>query len=210
MSLLILIVFSLPSSEAPSSLAVASLPKKPYSLDTSSYPKIIKITYPQPPKEFNTKLKLFIISECNRNDVPYLLVFKLIEKESSWDRKARNYNKDEEGNVVSIDYGLMQINSTNLELFSKLYRSKDREASSYDIKYNAYDNVEMGIKHLKDLYTTHGSWKEAVMAYNGGSPRVFHKKVKASTKEYAEYICPIENWWTFPTNVVLDKNGRIL
>lgn len=169
--------------------------------------EVIKIKYPEPPKSFDTKLKLFIISQCNENGVPYLLVFKLIEKESQWDMYSKGYNLDSKGQVLSIDYGLMQINSANLAIFPVLYRDEERLASSYNIKSNPYDNAEVGIKHLKDLYTQFHSWQDAVAAYNGGSYRVLRGKVRESTKNYVLYICPVDLWWEFPSNVLVERSA---
>jgi hypothetical protein len=144
------------------------------------------------------------MQECSRQDVPYLLVFKLIERESEWRLSAKNINRNPKtGKIVSIDYGRFQINSLNIQHFIDIYKSPDRKASSYDLINNPYDNAEIGIKYLADLYSQFGNWRQAVQAYNGGAHRIKTDGPKASTVEYQQYIIPVDNWWEFPSNVVV-------
>lgn len=177
--------------------------KKPI---TDLKPPIIKITYPEPPSTFPYKLKLFIMSQCTQNNVPYLLVFKLIEKESQWNLHARNYNVDSHGKVWSIDYNLMQINSTNISKFKEKYHAQARTPESYDAINNPYDNTELGIKHLSDLYNTLHDWGKVVAAYNAGLTRVLNNGIKDVTKEYADYIVPYPEWWNQPEGVLIVKD----
>lgn len=166
-------------------------------------PNPILIQYPEPPDTFPFKLKLFIISECNRRRVPYLLVFRFITRESQWDIRARGYNFDKKGKIVSTDYGLMQINSSNIVRFIKWYRDPKRSIKSYDPIHNPYDNVELGIKHLRDLYNYLKDWKLVAEAYNGGLDRVRNNNMKDSTKDYADFIVPYPDWWEEPDGVQL-------
>jgi hypothetical protein len=165
----------------------------------------IFITYPQPPVWFDQKLKLYIMKTCREEQVPYLLVFKLIERESQW-RKDIAHNRDKKGNIKSTDYGLLQINSLNVPTFIGLYKDRNRTVKSYDIVHNSYDNVQIGIRHLHDLYSLFGDWEKAILAYNCGSKAVFANRIPATTIAYAKNIIPHSFWWDDPEDVVLIKD----
>ena len=165
----------------------------------------IKITYPLPPKWFNHRLLMYIIKECDNTHVPYLLVFKLIELESRWHCEDNSANRDNKGKLLSVDYGLMQINSLNIDNFITLYKDRNRSAKSYDIKHNSYDNAQIGIRHLADLYNKFRSWPLAIGAYNAGYTSIAKGYCPDSTKSYIKYIIPVDKWWAFPTNVIVSR-----
>jgi soluble lytic murein transglycosylase-like protein len=165
--------------------------------------KKIIIKYPIPPAWFNKDLLNYISKECKKNNVPVLLVHKLIEQESQWHSNSPSPNYDRHHNLLSIDYGLMQINSDNLERFAHAYKEPWRSEKSYNPMHNSWDNVHFGICYLRDLYLQFGNWKDAVAAYNGGTKRVKNNTLKKSTQEYVNTVCPVTDWWlTLPTNYV--------
>jgi soluble lytic murein transglycosylase-like protein len=146
------------------------------------------------------------MKECDnprfKTKIPYLLVFKQIEYESGWRQKIAIPNKDEHGKIVSYDYGMMQINSTNIKKFIHDYKDPDRSEKSYDVVNNAFDNVQIGIRHLRHMYEQFDCWKYALTAYNAGPDNV-SKELKPVTKRYLAYIIPIDEWWKFPETVVI-------
>ncbi len=158
----------------------------------------VTIKLPKVPKSVDDKLVQFAYQQCMEHSVPYLLFFKLVELESGWDIYSTNYNRDKKGKVKSIDRGICQINSKNFVLFKNLYHSKDRTPESYNITESPYDNIEIGVKHLRDLYNEFSDWKLAIIAYNCGGTAVHKNRVPDSTKKYAARIMPCDYWWNYP------------
>lgn len=116
------------------------------------------------------------------------------KKESQWKRKVVGRNRDAEGNILSYDYGPLQLNSNNIESFSKKYGISWKESDyNSDIYYMC-----ICIDYYKDLRTRY-SEKEAWMAYNGGESRVKRNCVRTVVKEYAEtvyeYTSNFRNEW---------------
>lgn len=62
--------------------------------------------------------KADVIAELDRlataYGIPKDILKAVAQKESNFDTTALNQNKDKKGNIVSTDYGLMQINSSNI------------------------------------------------------------------------------------------------
>lgn len=177
------------------------IPNRLYTVELPAKKIIIK--YPIPPPWFNKELLSYISKECEKYNVPVVLVHKLIEQESQWHSNSPSPNYDKHHRILSIDYGLMQINSDNIERFSHNYKEPWRSEKSYNPIHNSWDNVHLGICYLRDLYTQFGNWKNAVAAYNGGTRRVINNTLKKSTQEYVNIVCPVNDWWlTLPTNYV--------
>lgn len=168
--------------------------------------EIVYISYPHPPKTIDFQFLFYISQECSNNNVPYLLVLKLIEKESNWKKNAIGYNFDPfTGELKSTDHGYFQINSLFFEDFIERYKDTDRDSKSYDLIHNIYDNAQIGIRHLSFLYSYFHNWTQAVQAYNAGAYRIETDGPSSLTKEYQEYIVPIENWWNFPPHIKILK-----
>lgn len=81
--------------------------------------------------------------------------------ESNFNPKAYNENKNKSGQVISRDYGLMQINST---WFAKLSAFNVSEKNIYDPCFN----VALGAWVLSSNFATHGYNWNSVGAYNAG------------------------------------------
>jgi len=159
------------------------------------------IIYPSPPSWVKNTIVLFIMKECEKSNVPYLLIFKMIEYESGWNQSRYFLNKDNRGKIVSIDYGYLMINSLNIKNFIHSFKDSNRKESSYDVINNVYDNIQIGIRYLRSCYDQTGSWTLAVTAYNAGPANAINGTIGLRTKQYVNYIIPIENWWTFPDTV---------
>jgi soluble lytic murein transglycosylase-like protein len=146
------------------------------------------------PKNFDKKLIQYIKEECLRSQVPFSLICALIKKESQWyiNCHSDNYYKKK---LMSTDYGLMQLNNLYSRGFIIQFKDKFRTIESYDVIDNPYDNVQIGIRHLRFLYDQLGNWRKSVMAYNAGIYRVLTKNVPDSTIAYVKEVCPIDNWW---------------
>lgn len=84
-----------------------------------------------------------IYNICLELELDYDLALAKISLESNFDMYAKGYNKDEDGNILSVDIGLMQVNSNNLEWADELC------GRELDIYNNVYDNIEAGLRIYK-------------------------------------------------------------
>jgi soluble lytic murein transglycosylase-like protein len=198
-----LIMITIPQGDAPFSMTQPSpLKELPISIAKAVLKFPTEIVYPTPPKWIPNSYILYVMKECNRWGIPYLLVFKLIERESEWRQTAINVNRDPvTRKVLSYDYGRMQINSLNFKAFIEMYKDSNRTIKSYDLINNAFDNAQIGIRHLADLYEQFDNWTLAITAYNAGPLNTIKGTISARTKNYINYIIPVEGWWTFPDTV---------
>lgn len=154
----------------------------------------IKVTPSYPPEELGSTFQAFLETECATNGVPYLLACKLISIESQWHQSACHPNIVD-GEVVSTDYGIMQLNSIYIKPMINANKDRHRYIEDYDIIGSKFDNVQIGVRHLADLYKTLRSWRKAVMAYNCGLPSVMINRIPPTTQIYVDLICPYEGWW---------------
>ena len=127
------------------------------------------------PKEY----RLLINTLNMEYGIPPWILPRMIKKESEWKVKAVS-KKNDNG---SIDYGLMQLNSNNLEEFT--WRFNDFKEIDY---FDPVTNITIGAKYLAHLYKQFGTWEEAIMAYNCGPTKVRKNKIPPSTKVYVNEI----------------------
>lgn len=97
-------------------------------------------------------LKTYIRELCATYQIPEMLVFAVIEKESSWNANAVNYNE--------TCFGLMQINTIN---FAWL-----QEELGLDNPKDPYQNVQAGIYMLSSYIEKYIDYHMALMCYNCG------------------------------------------
>ena len=130
---------------------------------------------------FNVQLYLLQAARAvaEEHKVPVPLVYALIQKESSWRPRVIS-PKNSNG---SRDYGLMQLSSSNFEMFEWKYQPKQCYTTM-----DLYDNLDAGIRYLLEQYRRFGSWEAAVAAYNCGPNRYKTGKIPESTKKYVEDI----------------------
>ena len=118
-------------------------------------------------------------SVVETHQVPASIVYALIQKESTWYPRAKS-PKNANG---SRDYGLMQLSSSNFELFTWKYKPRYCYTTM-----DVYDNVDAGVQYLRDQYKQFGSWEAALAAYNCGPGRYKTGKIPESTKIYVRDV----------------------
>ena len=119
-----------------------------------------------------------IEEEAKLRKVPVELAYALVYTESRFKTKATHINKN-----GTVDRGVMQLNSSNKEYFSR----KFWENKPYD-SYNALEAVPIGLSYLRQLYDELGSWHAAIAAYNCGPYRYRSGQVPLSTRRYVQKI----------------------
>ncbi|CAK2097621.1 lytic transglycosylase domain-containing protein [Vibrio splendidus] len=97
--------------------------------------------------------------------------------ESNLNPNAINENKNNRGEVVSRDYGLMQINSS---WFKKL---SDFNVNDQNI-YEPCFNVSLGVWVLSSNFSSHGYNWNSIGAYNAG----FSKRTETARKIYIQKV----------------------
>ena len=90
------------------------------------------------------------------------LLTAIAKVESDYQSNAININKNSQGETTSIDYGLMQINSTWFSRLAQFGVNKDNLLS------DACYNVHIGAWVLSQNFSTHGYNWNSVGAYNAG------------------------------------------
>jgi soluble lytic murein transglycosylase-like protein len=126
------------------------------------------------------KYVALVEEQCQRHSVPVWLAARIIQNECpEWRplaRSSRNWNG-------TRDFGLMQINSANLQKFSEWYRHGD----SFD-PFSARDSLDVGLAHLRWLFEKYDDWQKAVCAYNAGETAVNLGCIPIKTIAYAQRI----------------------
>ena len=120
----------------------------------------------------------FCFDEAGRYyNVDPLLLKSIATVESSLNPNAYNENKNKSGQVVSRDFGLMQINS---HWFSKLSDFNINETNIYEPCFN----VHLGAWILSSNFASHGYNWNSVGAYNAG----FSKRTESARKIYIQKV----------------------
>lgn len=100
-----------------------------------------------------------IIKEAIERKIPVNLALAIAWWESDFKKNAINKNV-KNGEVVSVDRGIFQLNSKS---FPKL---------DIDDFYNPYKNINTGLDYIKYLYNRFDSWESVILAYNWGEGNV--------------------------------------
>ena len=90
----------------------------------------------------NYTLQKYTYDTCSEYDIDYDTVLGVIKLESDFDAECVSLNKDNNGNVLSKDEGLMQINSFHTHWYAEL-----AGLEKYD-SLDPYDSIKMGIAGL--------------------------------------------------------------
>ncbi|SON53484.1 lytic transglycosylase domain-containing protein [Vibrio tapetis] len=113
----------------------------------------------------------------NHYNVSSDLLRAIATVESNLNPNAINENKNNVGEVVSSDYGLMQINSI---WFDKLSDFNVNDQNVYDPCFN----VSLGAWVLSANFASHGYNWNSVGAYNAG----FSKRTETARKIYIQKV----------------------
>ena len=121
----------------------------------------------------------FCFEEAGRYyDVSPTLLTSIAMVESNLQADAVNENRNKRGEVVSVDYGLMQINSTWFSRLSRFGVSKD------NLLNDACFNVYIGAWVLSQNFASHGYNWNSIGAYNAG----FSAKNAAARARYIRKV----------------------
>jgi hypothetical protein len=118
-------------------------------------------------------VSIFLHAETYIYGIPETILLHLIETESNFNPNAANHNKNE-----TIDYGLMQLNSSNIEYFTWKFNN----GKPFD-PMNVKDNLFIGCAYLYYLYEYTGTWYDAIWAYNAG-PGNWNKRIMPQVTKY--------------------------
>jgi len=123
---------------------------------------------------------LFLIEEqADKYEIPTDIAYALVAAESNYELYAVNKNSDN-----TVDEGLLQLNSSNREFFTKQFWKETYEYNPF----NPQHATDIGFAYLKDLYNYFKSWEKALAAYNCGSSRVSKNTIPISTKQHVKKI----------------------
>jgi len=93
--------------------------------------------------DLDDEYQIYIYEWCKKLQLDYDIALAKIQLESRFDVNARGYNKNDQGQITSTDYGLCQINSGNLNWCNEL---AGREV---DVVNDVYDNIECALRIYK-------------------------------------------------------------
>ena len=137
---------------------------------------LVSNAYTAPPG-FDPHLLGYIDSVCAKNKIPPVVVYAIIEVESKWNTRAVGRG---------TDFGLMQLNVNYIPEFIDKYGNAGYK---YSPKSDPYDNVVIGIRHLRRLLDLfHGDYFKAIIAYNCGYSRVIESRIPLSSIDYLEKV----------------------
>ena len=142
------------STEKPKSTKKSSATKSPSKKSSSTKNKTNNTT-----KKLYTNIPLsarfqhYIDDKCKNYGISTNVVMATIWKESNFDIDIMGDHGEA--------YGLMQIQK-------KWHKARMKKVGATDL-LNCYDNVNVGIDYLAELYKIYnGNWHKTLMAYNGG------------------------------------------
>lgn len=109
----------------------------------------------------------------------------IAQQESSLSAKAVNKNRDKQGRVLSVDYGLMQVNSVHIPKLKKLGIITDYQ----DLLSKPCLNVKIGAWILAQHLQRCGVNWHCLGSYNAGfHPRSQHKRLRYAKLIYQRYV----------------------
>jgi soluble lytic murein transglycosylase-like protein len=124
-----------------------------------------------------TDYKAVIVNKANQYGVPPAIALAVAQQESS----TRQY--DSSGKVIARYEP--HLNQSSLGIFQLL------ESTARDLGVNPNDpmqNIDGGVRYLKQLYGMTGNWESALQAYNGGIGNWQRGTTSAAAKSYAVQV----------------------
>ena len=110
---------------------------------------------------------------CIKNKISVKITYLLVMTESEFKSNAINKNLDDEGNVLSVDEGVFQLNSKNYDYFKNKYNN----GKDYD-PYNWKDNIRIGCQVYADLVRQCGNYYDATASFCMGKTK-YYKYINA-------------------------------
>ena len=139
------------STEKPKSTKKSSATKSPSKKSSSTNVKSSKKLYTNIP--LSARFQRHIDEKCKDYGISTNVVMAVIWKESNFDIDVMGDHGEA--------YGLMQVQK-------KWHKARMKKVGATDL-LNCYDNVNVGIDYLAELYKIYnGNWHKTLMAYNGG------------------------------------------
>ena len=152
------------STEKPKSNKKSSATKSPGKKSSSTNVKSSKKLYTNIP--LSARFQRHIDEKCKSYGISTNVVMATIWKESNFDIDVMGDHGE--------SYGLMQVQK-------KWHKARMKKVGATDL-LNCYDNVNVGIDYLAELYKIYnGNWHKTLMAYNGGHAYC-KRRVKAGLK----------------------------
>ncbi len=109
----------------------------------------------------------------------------IAQQESSLSANAINHNRNKQGRVLSVDYGLMQVNSVHIPNLKKLGIITDYQ----DLLSKPCLNVKIGAWILAQHLKRCGVNWNCLGSYNAGfHPRSQHKRLRYAKLIYQRYV----------------------
>ena len=152
------------STEKPKSNKKSSATKSPSKKSSSTNVKSSRKLYTNIP--LSARFQRHIDEKCKSYGISTNVVMATIWKESNFDIDVMGDHGEA--------YGLMQVQK-------KWHKARMKKVGATDL-LNCYDNVNVGIDYLAELYKIYnGNWHKTLMAYNGGHAYC-KRRVKAGLK----------------------------
>ena len=152
------------STAKPKSTKKSSATKSPGKKSSSTNVKSSKKLYTNIP--LSARFQRHIDEKCKSYGISTNVVMATIWKESNFDIDVMGDHGEA--------YGLMQVQK-------KWHKARMKKVGATDL-LNCYDNVNVGIDYLAELYKIYnGNWHKTLMAYNGGHAYC-KRRVKAGLK----------------------------
>lgn len=139
------------------------------------YCKIVKNKYNEKDYEKIAFYGTFYSREFNLDNS---LTFGVMASESSCNPKAIHINYDDDGNILSVDFGLMQLNNSS------------HPRITLEDLWNIETNIKYGCEYLRECMDKTDSVRLAITSYNRGIFNCLYRPetVKASTLIYVERV----------------------
>ena len=115
----------------------------------------------------------YFTEQCVVNGLSVKVTYLLVMTESGFKASATNKNYDAEGNLLSIDKGIFQLNSIYYEYF----RDKYNNGIDFD-PCNWKDNIRIGCKVYADLVCLCGNYYDASASFCMGRAK-YYRYLKA-------------------------------